>query len=132
MRRRIWVDQIHSTVTLSRFGFSVLLTGLANERWETLKEVSLVLKQGNLELKPKFISLRTKLLSPKLASRALGRFADNLDKGFVISATFDYHEGLQSGLAQVQAIVLWTDNVEQLLRIATLSLQLVFPCQDRK
>lgn len=129
MRRRIWLDQVHLPVTLSRFGFSVLLTGLASSGPSTLRAVTLVLKQRDLELSPKSLSFRGGLLAPRLAQQALGRFVANLDKGIAISATFSPNEWLRPGLACLEAIVFWTDGFADRLRVASISLQSINPLE---
>jgi hypothetical protein len=129
MCRRLWLDQLHIPVTLSRFGFSLLLTGLAGSDRASVNAVSLVLRQRHLKLSPKFMSFRTGLLAPKLASRALGRFAANLNKGIAISATFSPDARLLQGLATIEATVFWTDGFQERLRLATISLQPIIPCE---
>src|SRR3954470_9496250 len=127
MRRRIWLDQSHIPVTLSRFGFSLLLMGVAESDRAKISAVSLILRQGPLRVGPRFVSYRLGLLLPTLATRALGRFAANLDKGLAISATFSPYEGLTQGLATLEATVFWADGFQEDLRLATLSLHPVLP-----
>jgi hypothetical protein len=127
VRRRIWIDQVHVPVTLSRFGLSLLLTGIACHRRATLQRASLLLRQGNVELRPKFVSTHTRLLNSGLALRALGYFAENVDKGFMISASFAADDRLGPGLACIEGTLNWTDGSEQTLRLASISIQSVTP-----
>ena len=123
--RKIWLEKLHHPITLSRFGFSLLLTGSVGENRATFRDITLVLKQGIVELSPKFVSIRTGLLSPKLATQALGRFVENLDKGFAISATFPPDKRIVPGLACLEATILWSDGFEHSLRLATTTIQMI-------
>ena len=73
---------------LSRFGFSLLLTGLVDASGAAFKNISLSLRQGTIWFSPKFVSIRTGLLNPGLATQALGGFFKSVDQGFAISVTF--------------------------------------------
>src|SRR5262245_48656965 len=129
MQRRIWLDQHHIQVAWSRFGFSLLLTWLASSDRATINGISLVVKQGAVQLRPEFGSFRNGLLKPRLAAEALGRFAANLDKGIAISATFPTDQRLLPGLASLEATVSWTDGFEERARLASISLQPIKPLE---
>ena len=129
MQRRIWLDQHHIQVAWSRFGFSLLLTGLASSDRSTINGISLVVKQGAVQLRPEFASFRNGLLKPRLATEALGRFAANLDKGIAISATFLPDQRLLPGLASLEATVSWTDGLQERSRLASISLQPIKPLE---
>jgi hypothetical protein len=69
LHRRIWLDHHHIPVTLSPFGFSVLLTGLASSDRATIAAVSLVLKQGHLQLGPSSALFRAAYARQNLPSK---------------------------------------------------------------
>jgi hypothetical protein len=127
MRSRIWMEKNHYPVMFSRFGASLLLTGLVEESGAALKDISLALKQGTIEVKPKFMSMRAGLLSPGLATHALGGFSRCLDQGFAISMTFPPDTRFLPGLAYLEATFLWSDGLEESLRLATTSVELLAP-----
>src|SRR5262245_25418558 len=110
MHRRIWFDQVHISVGLSRFGFSVLLTGIANKNGRTISAVSVVLKQGQISLTPDATCFRNRLLSPRSAAQALGDFPSNLLNGFAISLSFPHTAQLSSGLASIEGTMVWSDG----------------------
>ena len=127
MQRRIWIDEVHMPVTLSRFGVSIFLKGLASSDSETIKDVSVVLKQGKVALNPASVSIRKRLLVPTLAVRVLGRFAANLQNGIAIAATFSSDDRLEQGLASIEGEVCWTDGFMERVRLATVFVQRVTP-----
>src|SRR5262245_58179665 len=129
MHRRLSIDQIHIPVMLSRFGFSLLLTGMASSDGATVDAIAVTLTQGRLELCPKSSLFRARLLAPKLAEQALGRFNENLDKGFAIAVTFSDDERLHPGIASLDATVSWTDGFKGSSRLATVLLQPIKPLE---
>src|SRR5690242_5770051 len=106
MRSRIWVEKNHHLITLSRYGFSLLLNGLVDNCDTALDDISLVLRQGAAELVPKFVSVRTGLLSPALATQALSGFVETLHQGFAVSATFPPDQRILPGFACLEATIL--------------------------
>ena len=121
------MEKNHYPIMFSRLGASLLLTGLVEQSGAALKDISLALKQGTIEVKPKFVSIHTGLLSPKLATQALGGFSRCLDQGFAISVTFPSDTRFLPGLAYLEATILWSDGVEESLRLATTSVELLAP-----
>ena len=131
MRRRIWIEQLHSPVNFSRFGATLFLTGLAGTNNEEITDASLTLAQGAVTLGASSVSLRTGLLAPRLATHALGSFKANLSRGFGLAATFPYDPKLKSGLASINGNLTWSDGALTDLRIATVSIRPAMP-QDFK
>lgn len=127
MTRRIWVEQPHSLSLLTRYGTSVLLTGIASHEGETIVAADLSLRQGNLEIKPSSSCLRTNLLNPTCSIHAYGSFSSNVGRGFALSLSFPYHEMLKKGIAAVAGSVTWTDGMRSQLRLASLDLLPIFP-----
>jgi glycosyltransferase involved in cell wall biosynthesis len=127
MRSRIWVEKNHHHIMLSRFGFSLLLTGLVDGSGAAFKDISLSLRQGTIRFSPKFVSIRTGLLNPGLATQALGGFFKSVDQGFAISVTFPPDKRILPGLASLEATIQWSDGSRDSLRLATIMIQVINP-----
>src|SRR5262249_5527829 len=78
-------------------------------------------------LVPRFVSVRTGLLNPTLATQALSGFFETLHQGFAVSATFPPDQRILPGFACLEATILWSDGSRQSVRFATATIEVVNP-----